>query len=246
MLSLSRHTLEALKAIELEKYSMKKFIVDACNIVDAPKYLKEASSQLKMRLVNGEQRYVAPLREDQWPSAEEFGLDDNQYRAFKTALTNEFTIIQGPPGTGKTFLGLKVAQVLLENAELWNGTSSFDANPITVVCYTNHALDQFLEGILKFYESQEMLPEIIRIGGRCKSEALAEFTLNEVRRRNKRKLPKHYWAMEHDARDKVDELESQRASRMSEVTGLLHLEGLKINLTQLAKGLCNNIIQNRE
>jgi len=214
---------------------MKKFIVDACNYVDAPKYLKEAGSQLKVTLASGQQRYLAPLRDDQWPSAAQLGLDDNQYRAFKTAITNEFTIIQGPPGTGKTFLGLKVAQVLLQNSELWNGSSSFDANPITVVCYTNHALDQFLEGILKFYESEEMLPEIIRIGGRCKSEALAEFTLNEVRRRNKRKLPKHYWAMEYDARDKVDELESQRANGMSEVTGLLHLEGWKINLSQLNK-----------
>jgi len=209
---------------------MKKFIVDACNSVEAPKYLKEASSQLKVRLASGEQRYVAPLRDDQWPSAEEFGLDDNQYRAFKTAITNEFTIIQGPPGTGKTFLGLKVAQLLLENAELWNGSNDgLEANPITVVCYTNHALDQFLEGILKFYESQEMSPEIIRIGGRCKSQALAEFSLREVRNRSRRKLPKHYWPMEYDARDKVNELEAQRAKGMSEVTGLLHLEGRLAN-----------------
>ncbi|CAL8088270.1 unnamed protein product [Orchesella dallaii] len=220
-----RHTLETLKTIELGQFPMKKFIVDACSDVEAPHYLRDATSQLKVKLRSGEERYIAPLRADQWPSAVDFGLDDNQFLAFQAAITNEFTIIQGPPGTGKTFLGLKVAQVLLSNAALWKG-DGVDTNPITVVCYTNHALDQFLEGILNYYTTEEIQPEIIRIGGRCKSEALAGFTLREVRNRNRRKLPKYYWAMEHDAKDRVNDLEAERANGMSEVTGLLHLEGI--------------------
>lgn len=44
---------------------------------------------------------------------------------------------------GKTHVGLKIAQALLENAEAWSRRT-----PMLVVCYTNHALDQFLEGDL--------------------------------------------------------------------------------------------------
>lgn len=43
-----------------------------------------------------------------WPSAEDLGLDDSQFKALQMALTKEFTVIQGPPGTGKTYIGLKV------------------------------------------------------------------------------------------------------------------------------------------
>ena len=43
-----------------------------------------------------------------WPSAEDLGLDDSQFRALQMALTKEFAVIQGPPGTGKTYIGLKV------------------------------------------------------------------------------------------------------------------------------------------
>lgn len=41
--------------------------------------------------------------------------------------------------------------------------------PVLVVCYTNHALDQFLEGILPFCQ------EIARIGGRSKSKLLKRY-----------------------------------------------------------------------
>lgn len=45
---------------------------------------------------------------------------------------------------GKTYVGLKIAQALLMNQNLWADES--DTAPMLVVCYTNHALDQFLEG----------------------------------------------------------------------------------------------------
>lgn len=40
--------------------------------------------------------------------------------------------------------------------------------PILVLCHTNHALDQFLEGILKFE------PRVVRVGGRSQSEVCAQ------------------------------------------------------------------------
>ena len=81
-----------------------------------------------------------------WPDRESLGLNESQMRAFKLALTKEFALIQGPPGTGKTFVGLKIAQALLDNTSLWQDEKG--SSPILMVSYTNHALDQFLEGLI--------------------------------------------------------------------------------------------------
>jgi superfamily II DNA or RNA helicase len=43
-------------------------------------------------------------------------------------------LIQGPPGTGKTFVGVEACRAILAQNER-----------ILCICYTNHALDQFLE-----------------------------------------------------------------------------------------------------
>ena len=90
-------------------------------------------------------------------------------KALKLALTKEISVIQGPPGTGKTFLGLKVVEAYLQNRSIWDRNREA---PILVICYTNHALDQFLEGIQKINVAGKS-PNIIRIGGRCKSVQLA-------------------------------------------------------------------------
>lgn len=106
---------------------------------------------------------------DSWPSSEELSFNESQYEAYKMALTHEFAVIQGPPGTGKTYLGVKVAKTLIENLKC-PGTL------LLLVCYTNHALDQFLEAILPITDS------IVRIGGRSRNEALEKFNLNTIRK----------------------------------------------------------------
>ncbi len=47
--------------------------------------------------------------------------------------------------------------------------------PLLIVRYTNHALDQFLEHILKFRENTKM----VRIGGGTKSEQLKQYVMGE-------------------------------------------------------------------
>lgn len=108
--------------------------------------------------------------DSQWPTKEELTLNESQYKAFKLALTHEFAVIQGPPGTGKTFLGVKLAQTLLRNLSVKKGTL------MLVICYTNHALDQFLEAIMGFTKS------VARIGGRSRNEAMDEINLHTLRR----------------------------------------------------------------
>ena len=78
-------------------------------------------------------------------SPENLGFNKSQMSAFKMALAKKFAVIQGPPGTGKTYLGQKIARVLLQSASLWQ--SEGEHSPILMVSYTNHALDDFLSGL---------------------------------------------------------------------------------------------------
>ncbi|KAK8103629.1 uncharacterized protein PG998_010662 [Apiospora kogelbergensis] len=96
-------------------------------------------------------------------------LDRGQCQALVAALTQEFSLIQGPPGTGKSYLGLQLIRVLL------GCKKTARTGPIVIICYTNHALDQFLMhlkdvGITKF----------IRIGGQSRTRQLDEHNLKSV------------------------------------------------------------------
>nr|XP_020660108.1 NFX1-type zinc finger-containing protein 1-like [Pogona vitticeps] len=116
---------------------------------------------------------VSPLNAHLWTPRLFPHLDESQISALRMALSTEFALIQGPPGTGKTFIGLKLLEVLLDNQALWNQ----DRTPCLVVCYTNHALDQFLEGILEFLPSG-----VVRIGGRSKNEKVMTCSLKNCRK----------------------------------------------------------------
>ena len=103
-------------------------------------------------------------------------LDTSQRNALHLALTKELALIQGPPGTGKTYIGVKLIQALLQNDHFWKHKAQGKTCPIVVVCYTNHALDQFLEEIIDLNLPKR---EIIRVGARCKSEKVKKFNLKQ-------------------------------------------------------------------
>lgn len=83
-------------------------------------------------------------------------LDESQALSLLTGLKQRVSLIQGPPGrlrghpnflafsyefllgTGKSFIGALFTNILFK----------FTSKTILVVCYTNHALDQFLEDLL--------------------------------------------------------------------------------------------------
>lgn len=51
------------------------------------------------------------------------------------------------------FPALQIVEVLLRNPSIWShDDDEGGVGPILVVCYTNHALDSFLEGILKVFQ----------------------------------------------------------------------------------------------
>lgn len=162
-----------LKNMNTNNFPMEKYLISVHDKVDNPDYLKCLPPAVnKYRFNNGENFNV--LMDEDWPLKEKFGLNEMQYEAFKMALTKELAIIQGPPGTGKTFIGLMIVETIIKN--MYSKFSEFSTlkKPITVVCYTNHALDQFMEGIIQFTTN------VARIGGQTKSQAMKNYTLKNL------------------------------------------------------------------
>lgn len=95
--------------------------------------------------------------------------------ALRQALNSRVALIQGPPGTGKTYVGVQLCDILLRNT----------SETILCVCYTNHALDQFLEALL-----DKGVKDIVRVGGRSKSERLEQFNLTSLVKQNRGQMPK--------------------------------------------------------
>ncbi|RHZ73529.1 hypothetical protein Glove_230g154 [Diversispora epigaea] len=103
-------------------------------------------------------------------------FDKSQAKALVSSLCREVALIEGPPGTGKSYIGVGIMRVLLapENRKATN------IGPILTICYTNHALDNFLEDLLKVG-----IENIVRIGSRSKSEIISKFSLEEKCRNQK-------------------------------------------------------------
>ena len=95
----------------------------------------------------------------------------SQIKAIQLALSNQVSLIQGPPGTGKSYVGTILAKILV-SSNLMQKKSP----PLVVICYTNQALDTFLENLLDF------TPKIVRIGGRSKSLKLEDHNLNSLKK----------------------------------------------------------------
>ncbi|CAM6103853.1 unnamed protein product [Calypogeia fissa] len=193
------HVLKTLQREEMENIPFTPYLLHLEPRVSPPSYLQ--------RRKNGDEydfscafpeiykklgKTCIRIMESEWPSGWADSLDRAQLDALKQGLTKELAIIQGPPGTGKTFLGLILVKILLANLNQRRGykpiphspatevvepeeeVSDF-GGPILIICYTNHALDQFLEGIYRNGETN-----LIRIGGRGKSEMLKDITLKTL------------------------------------------------------------------
>ncbi|OQR83744.1 hypothetical protein ACHHYP_14331 [Achlya hypogyna] len=137
--------------------------------------------------------------------ASDIKLDASQIEAFSAALTQQVCLIQGPPGTGKSYVGTKIVQALV-------GQPGLDVGPILCVCYTNHALDQFLEGLV--VENIVAIKDMVRVGGRSKSDVLKQaniFTLRLATPLSRMEANRRYVA-----KSKCGELEASLAALQSD------------------------------
>ncbi|KAI7341211.1 hypothetical protein KC315_g276 [Hortaea werneckii] len=142
--------------------------------IQPPNYATRPGFQFDLSAVttDGEALRFAPGREIEGAAAElaqYSSLDHGQAEAVVSSLSRSLALIQGPPGTGKSYTGVQLIKILLSHKKACN------LGPILCVCFTNHALDQSLERLL-----DEGVSNIVRIGGRSKSDRLADVNLREV------------------------------------------------------------------
>ncbi|XP_077428659.1 NFX1-type zinc finger-containing protein 1 isoform X2 [Vanacampus margaritifer] len=202
-----RYVLEGLQEQDEDDMPFQRYIVECSTDMYPPAYLPgndmyDLSSIAEAK----DKKCIKPfhsLNENGWPKKEMLSLDESQMRALRLALTKELAIIQGPPGTGKTYVGLKIAQALLNNHNLWEYPER--NSPMLVVCYTNHALDQFLEGIYKF-----MPKGIVRVGGRSNSKVLEPLNLRELAASKvfRQKQPSYLRNAFHEIMSELNDLEN--------------------------------------
>jgi hypothetical protein len=97
-----------------------------------------------------------------------------------------------------------------------------DEGPIFVVCFTNHALDQFLEGMLKF------TTDMLRVGGRCQNPALEQFTVRELQRRfsGKRVSTQDTFQMQRDINFRITSIQKNVAQQRKLRDGLAGGHGI--------------------
>ncbi|KAL8573704.1 hypothetical protein ACOMHN_018979 [Nucella lapillus] len=121
----------------------------------------------------------------------------------------------GPPGTGKTYVGLKIVKALLHNRKAWD---PHEDGTMLIVCYTNHALDQFLEGIVSFFSGK-----VVRVGSRIQSEKLEPYSLANQRQTFRRQRDD----MDRGFRE-ITRLRSQGHEAIEELKAEVDTMGLKI------------------
>ncbi|XP_031564675.1 NFX1-type zinc finger-containing protein 1-like [Actinia tenebrosa] len=176
-----RHVLQRLKEIKPDQFPFQEYLVSCSPDVKRPAYLTDLKVRCDLTEAlstgQGVNANVEVLNPQGWPSEDVVKLNRSQYEALKAALTKEFVVIQGPPGTGKTYVGLKIVRALMDNRAVWKPKDPAKSSCMLMVCYTNHALDQFLEGILEF-----QVDGVVRVGGRSKSEVLQNHNLHELTR----------------------------------------------------------------
>uniref|UniRef100_A0AC34F2L1 NF-X1-type domain-containing protein n=1 Tax=Panagrolaimus sp. ES5 TaxID=591445 RepID=A0AC34F2L1_9BILA len=179
-----RHVLTTLQGFNPEKpIPFSKYFVQLNTQTQRPAYLKNENC-FDFSPVLTEEAYSELLSTKFHPSdlsklnCELFGMNESQFEAFKHALTSDLAVIQGPPGTGKSYIGSEIAKVLL-NENNWKtiNPDKYDQRPLLVVCYTNHALDQFLTQIAGFVDGKD----IVRVGSRCKNPLIQEIMLHNRR-----------------------------------------------------------------
>ena len=208
-----RHVLLALQKASLLKDTMpfKRYIVECeLNNPQSPLHIRRLNApnfnlSKVLKCKHREADNVKITVKSTWPHFTSTCLDESQYKALKMALQQEITCIQGPPGTGKTFIGVKLVQALLYNRLAWDPEKN---SPILLVCYTNHALDQFLEEIIDANAEDKLSPpDIVRIGGRCKSEKLGSFVLAKriSDARSNKSLPSGMYRGSRELRDNIDD-----------------------------------------
>ena len=172
----------------------------SADIIKPPAYATKRGFSFNLENIAGRPLTLTPGEAFDFKTlGEGSSLDEAQQVAVVHALSTGLALIQGPPGTGKSYTGEKIINILLHNREAAN------LGPIICVCYTNHALDQLLEHLVK-----GGITQVIRLGSRSKSEVLQNLTIRNVAQGvEKTKTEGHErWEHNRDIGETVKSMES--------------------------------------
>jgi hypothetical protein len=108
---------------------------------------------------------------------------------------------------GKTYVGALVADAIYRRS----------SETVLIVCYTNHALDQFLEALL-----DKGIKDIVRVGGKSKSKRLEQYNLFQLTGPSSQgKLPPNeFWRLRN--------LQGQEEELQAKVRCLVSFVGIRI------------------
>lgn len=119
--------------------------------------------------------------------------------------------------------------MLLYNRSVWC-SSNEQSTPILIICHTNHALDQFLELIVKRLNMRQGLKNgfslnknyylyiiflgIIRVGSRCENKTIQQFSLVNARRRARenRSIPLNIYRERYELLAEKNQIEADLKS----------------------------------
>ena len=139
-------------------------------VIKPPAYATKRGFSFNLEVLAGVPLTLTPGQHFEYTKLDDGStLDEAQQFAVIQALSTGLALIQGPPGTGKSFTGGQIIKALLRNRQ------AADLGPIVCVCYTNHALDQLLEHLVK-----DGVKQVIRLGSRSKSDLLQNLTLRHI------------------------------------------------------------------
>ena len=159
------HVMKRLKELSIQDLPFKSELIDSDfnNLCMGYK-----NSNQYFLFNNGDNNMILYPYKGKYPKIFMSLFDKSQLLAIHKSLINRIALIQGPPGTGKTHVGTILTNILLQNMN--------DNAQILVVCFTNHALDSFIQDILKYTSN------VVRIGGRCQNEIVAQYKLDNKMR----------------------------------------------------------------
>jgi len=135
-------------------------------------------------------------------------LDTSQQKAMEHIFGNTVAVVQGPPGTGKSYVGVCAAKLILHQLLPSLSTARRDGDDerdeseapdnhvldnevldealelvgpqqkLLVVCYTNHALDNFLQELVAAVPGLTVPGRLVRLGYRTKVEDMKRYVLS--------------------------------------------------------------------
>jgi superfamily I DNA and/or RNA helicase len=117
----------------------------------------------------------------------------------------------------------------LNNSRLWYNSDSTSNRPILMICYTNHALDQFLELCIQNCR----VTKVVRVGGRCKNPKLENFLIRNIKEKRREKKETENFILHpiRKLRNKIKEIQDRLNEQLSYIElsqqGVLKLKSLR-------------------